>query len=77
MNRPQTEPQKIVPMFMGIKDACERYGISRTTLYTLFQKDGCPPVMKLGGKTLLEIEPFDAFVRSQMEPSVVEKNKTA
>ena len=71
------EIKKITPMFMGITDACKRYGIGRTTLYGLFQKDGCPPVMKLGGKTLLEIEPFDAFVRSQMEPTIVEKNKTA
>jgi predicted site-specific integrase-resolvase len=75
MNTP--ELQKIEPLYMGIKDACERYGIGRTTLYSLFQKSDCPPVMKLGGKTLLEIKPFDEFVRSQLEPSIVEKNKTA
>ena len=64
-------------LFISIKEACERYGIGRTTLYGLFQMEGCPPVMKLGGKTLLEVGPFDAFIRSQMQPSVIEKNKTA
>lgn len=65
------------PIFISIKEACTRYCVSRTTLYSLFQQPGCPPVMKLGGKTLLEIEPFDAFIRAQMEPTVIEKNKTA
>lgn len=65
------------PLYIGISDACRRYGIGRTTLYSLFQLDGCPPVMKLGGKTLLEVAAFDEFVRSQLRPSVVEKNKTA
>ena len=64
-------------VFMGIREACVRYGIGRTMLYSLFQMEGCPPVMKLGGKTMLEIGPFDAFIRSQMQPSVIEKNKTA
>ena len=65
------------PLYIGISDACRRYGIGRTTLYSLFQLDGCPPVMQLGGKTLLEVAAFDEFVRSQLRPSVVEKNKTA
>jgi predicted DNA-binding transcriptional regulator AlpA len=65
------------PLFIGINDACRRYGIGRTTLYSLFQLDGCPPVMKLGGKTLLDLAAMDAFVRSQLRPSVIEQNKSA
>ena len=64
-------------LFIGINDACERYSVSRPTLYRLFQIPGCPPVMKLGGKTLLEVSAFDEFVRSQMQPSVIEMNKKA
>ena len=65
------------PLYIGISDACRRYGIGRTTLYSLFQLDGCPPVMKLGGKTLLNVAAFDGFFQAQLQPSVVEKNKTA
>ena len=65
------------PLYIGISDACRRYGIGKSTLYMLFQRDGCPPVMKLGGKCLLEVAAFDAFFREQLRPSVIEKNKTA
>ena len=65
------------PLYIGISDACRRYGIGRTTLYSLFQLDGCPPVQKLGSKTLLDVKAMDAFVRGQLRPSVIEKNKTA
>ena len=64
-------------LFIGINDACRRYGIGRTTLYSLFQLDGCPPIMKLGGKTMIELAPFDAFFRAQLQPSVIEQNRTA
>lgn len=63
------------PLFMGISDACRRYGIGRTFLYELFQLDGCPPVQKLGAKTMLEVAAFDEFVRSQLRPATIDKNK--
>jgi predicted DNA-binding transcriptional regulator AlpA len=65
------------PLFMGTVEACKRYGISKRTLYNLFREEGCPPVMKLGAKTMLEVAAFDAFIRSLLTPSVVEQNKTA
>lgn len=65
------------PLFMGVKDACRRYGVGKTRLYELFQEEGCPPIMRLGGKTVLEVAAFDAFIRSLLTPSVVEQNKTA
>lgn len=65
------------PLFISVSEACRRYCIGRTTLYSLFQADGCPPIMKLGGKTMIELAPFDAFFRAQLQPSVVEQNKTA
>ncbi len=63
------------PLFIGVSDACKRYNIGRTTLYSLFQTEGCPPIMKLGGKTMIELKPFDAFFRAQLQPSVIEINK--
>lgn len=65
------------PLFIGVSDACKRYNIGRTTLYSLFQTEGCPPVMKLGSKTMIELKPFDEFFRSLLQPSVVEQNKSA
>ena len=64
-------------IYIGISEACRRYGIGRTTLYQLFQMDGCPPVQKLGGKTLLKVKDFDEFFASMLQPAVVAQNKCA
>lgn len=62
------------PVFISIDDACERYSIGKTFFYTLLKRKGCPPLMKLGRRSVIEAEPFDAFIRSQMQPTVIEKN---
>lgn len=66
----------IEQLYISISEACTRYGIGRTTLYQLFQMDGCPPALKLGGKTLLKVKDFDVFFAAQLEPAVVTHNKT-
>ena len=63
------------PLYITIKEACFRYSVGRTTIYELFQLDGCPPVMKLGNKTLLDVRAFDEFFRAQLQPAVPEQNK--
>lgn len=63
-------------LYIGVKEACERYSVSRPTLYRMFQYENCPPVMKLGGKTVLEVSAFDAFIKSELQPSVIEQNRT-
>ena len=68
--------EMIEQLYISISEACTRYGIGRTTLYQLFQMDGCPPALKLGGKTLLKVKDFDAFFAAQLEPAVVTQNKT-
>lgn len=65
----------IEQLYISISDACKRYGIGRTTLYQLFQLNGCPPVQKLGGKTLLKVKDFDEFFAAQLSPAVVTQNK--
>lgn len=63
------------PVYADIQTICKRYCIGRTFFYTLAQKKGCPPLMLLGHKTVVELAPFDAFIRSQLRPTVPEQNK--
>ncbi len=51
-------------LYMTISEACSRYGIGRTSLYTLFQLDGCPKLRKFGNRTLVPVAEFDEFFES-------------
>lgn len=62
-------------LFCGINELAERYGVSRRTMYNLLAEEGAPPVMKLGGRSLVEVGLMDEWIRGRMTPSVIEQNK--
>lgn len=54
----------ISQLYMSTQDACKRYSISRTTLYSLFQLDECPLIRKLSNRVLIPVKEFDEFFES-------------
>lgn len=62
-------------LFCGINDLAERYGVSRRTMYNLLAEEDAPPVMKLGGRSLVEVGLMDEWIRQKMTPSIIEQNK--
>ena len=52
---------KIEPLYMGTREACERYAIGKTTLFALFHVDGCPKIGKIGNQKRIPVKEFDAF----------------
>lgn len=48
-------------LYMTVTEACRRYGIGRTSLYSLFALEECPTLRKFGNKTLIPVREFDAF----------------
>ena len=62
-------------LYVGIKEMCERYSISKMTVYRLLAEEGAPPMMKLGGRTLVEMGAMDEFIQSKLVPAVPERNK--
>lgn len=65
-NTPKTDAEatNITPLYMSVSQALERYGVSRTTLYQIFQLDGCPKLGKCGKKILVPVTAFDEFFSS-------------
>ena len=62
-------------LYVGIKEMCERYSVSRMTIYRLLAEEDAPPMMKLGGRTLIEMNQMDEFIKSKLTPAVPEVNK--
>ena len=70
--------ENITKLYMTVNEACERYGIGRTSLYATFQMEGCPELKKFGNKTLLPVREFDAFFESLLEkPKMVQQGRKA
>ena len=53
------------PIYMSATQACERYGISRETVYEIMRLTDAPQTLKVGSRRLLPIKDYDAFMRSQ------------
>ena len=53
--------KKTEPLYIGTKEACERYSIGKTTLNALLHMEGCPKIGKLGNQRRIPVKEFDAF----------------
>ena len=52
---------KVEPLYMGTKEACERYSIGKTTLFALFHLESCPKIGKIGNQKRIPVKEFDVF----------------
>lgn len=59
--------------YISVQQAVKRYGIGRTTLYELFAAEGCPTILKLGGKVMIPVQAFDAFFDAQLTPQTTQE----
>ena len=53
--------KKTEPLYIGTKEACERYSVGKTTLNALLHMEGCPKIGKLGNQRRIPVKEFDAF----------------
>lgn len=62
--------------YISVQQALQRYGIGRTTLYELFAAEGCPTILKLGGKVMIPVQAFDDFFDALLVPQTTQQHST-
>lgn len=53
----------MTPIFMSIKDATERYSISRSKVYELINAPEAPATVKIDGRRLIPIAEYDEYIK--------------
>jgi predicted DNA-binding transcriptional regulator AlpA len=57
----------------SVPELSRRLGISVRTLYTIQAKGDGPPVVKLGGRTVIRREAAEAWLASREQPAVTRR----
>lgn len=52
------------PIYMSIKDAAERYSISRSKVYELINAPESPATVKIDGRRLIPIAEYDEYIKT-------------
>lgn len=52
----------IEPIYMSIRESCERYGLSRKVIDEILHMPEAPQTLKVGSRRLLPIKEYDAFM---------------
>ncbi|MBR4858824.1 MAG: helix-turn-helix domain-containing protein [Clostridia bacterium] len=52
------------PIYMSIKDAAERYSISRSKVYELINSPESPATVKIDGRRLIPIVEYDEYIKT-------------
>ncbi len=53
----------MIPIYMSIKEAAERYAISRSKVYELINAPESPPTIKIDGRRLIPIAEYDEYIK--------------
>ena len=57
--------EDICPIAISIPEAARRIGISRTTFWKIVKAGHGPPLLKVGGRTLVLVEALMSWLRCQ------------
>ena len=53
----------MTPIYMSIKEATERYAISRSKVYELINSSESPATVKIDGRRLIPIAEYDDYIK--------------
>lgn len=54
----------MLPIYMSIKEAAERYAISRSKVYELINSPESPATVKIDGRRLIPIAEYDEYIKT-------------
>lgn len=60
-------PGTVDKIYMSVKEASNRYGLSRNLIYDIIHTEGAPYTLKVNARSLLPIKEYDAFMRENYE----------